>query len=117
MSKIRTLRRAAAVGATALALGAGLATSATAAELRPIGPNSSATVKDPCGYYDWGMYRHCDGGSGSTVMLDVQDIFRNIYHVCVRPGVTNLQGGIRWRVIDAWWNGGVGCVPGFYGQA
>ncbi|WP_285488585.1 DUF6355 family natural product biosynthesis protein [Amycolatopsis taiwanensis] len=70
-----------------------------------------------CGYYPMGMYRHCDNGTGSTVMLDVQDIFFEKFHVCVGPGVTNLQPWIRWRVIDAWWNGGVGCGPGFYGPA
>ncbi|MGW4393818.1 DUF6355 family natural product biosynthesis protein [Amycolatopsis nivea] len=50
-------------------------------------------------------------------MLDVQDIFRNIYHYCVGPGMTNLQPVVRLRVIDAWWNGGYGCQPGYYGPA
>lgn len=63
------------------------------------------------------LHRHCDGGTGSTVMLDVQDIFRNIYHYCVGPGMTNLQPVVRLRVIDAWWNGGYGCQPGYYGPA
>ncbi|GAA3588438.1 hypothetical protein GCM10022222_86210 [Amycolatopsis ultiminotia] len=111
MSKIGTVQRAAVVVATALALGGGVVTEASAASTEP------ARVLDPCGYVDPGMYRHCDGGSGSTVMLDVQDIFRNVYHYCVGPGVTNVQPVIRWRVIDAWWNGGVGCQPGYYGPA
>ncbi len=70
-----------------------------------------------CGYQSWGEYRHCDGGTGSTVMLDVQDIWGNIYHYCVGPGVTDLQPVIRWRVTGAWWNGDVGCNPGYYGPA
>lgn len=74
-------------------------------------------LKERCGYLEWGQYRHCDGGTGSTVMLDVQDIWGNIYHYCVGPGVTDLQPVIRWRVTGAWWNGGVGCAPGYYGPA
>lgn len=74
-------------------------------------------IKERCGYLEWGQYRHCDGGTGSTVMLDVQDIWGNIYHYCVGPGVTDLQPVIRWRVTGAWWNGGVGCAPGYYGPA
>jgi len=70
-----------------------------------------------CGWDGGGEYTHCDNGSGSTVMLDVQDIFLNLYHYCVGPGTTNLQPVIRWRVIGAWWNGGVGCGPGYYGPA
>ena len=50
-------------------------------------------------------------------MLDVQDIWGSIYHYCVGPGVTDLQPVIRWRVTGAWWNGGVGCAPGYYGPA
>ncbi|WP_410633810.1 DUF6355 family natural product biosynthesis protein [Amycolatopsis sp. cmx-4-83] len=70
-----------------------------------------------CGYVGGGEYAHCDNGSGSTVMLDVQDVFFNLYHYCVGPGITNLQPVIRWRVIGAWWNGGVACDPGYYGPA
>ncbi|MFD2415383.1 DUF6355 family natural product biosynthesis protein [Amycolatopsis pigmentata] len=70
---------------------------------------------DQCGYIPMGQYRHCDNGSGSTVMLDVQDVFFGIHHYCVGPGLHNIQPGIRWRVVYAWWNGGVGCAPGFYG--
>lgn len=108
MSISGTAKRVAAVGLTALALGAGTVTAASAAPV---------SVYDPCGYIDWGKYRHCDGGTGSTVMLDVEDFFRNIYHYCVGPGTTDLQPVIRWRVINAWWNGGVGCQPGFDGPA
>ncbi|MER6790957.1 DUF6355 family natural product biosynthesis protein [Amycolatopsis mediterranei] len=75
------------------------------------------TMAEHCGYLEWGQYRHCDGGTGSTVMLDVQDVWGNIYHYCVGPGVTDLQPVIRWRVTGAWWNGGVGCAPGYYGPA
>jgi hypothetical protein len=86
-----------------------------------LAPNADAAVprdmKERCGYLEWGQYRHCDGGTGSTVMLDVEDIWGNIYHYCVGPGVTDLQPVIRWRVTGAWWNGGVGCDPGYYGPA
>ena len=71
---------------------------------------------ETCGYFPVAQYRHCDNGSGSTVMLDVKDIFFGIHHVCVRPGVTNLQPYSRWAVVDAWWNGGVGCTPGLSRQ-
>ena len=104
----RLARRIAATGTTVIAmLGAGLTSAADAAA--PFGLQGS------CGYQGWGEYRHCDGGTGSTVMLDVQDIWGNIYHYCVGPGVTDLQPVIRWRVTGAWWNGGVGCAPGYYG--
>ncbi|GAA3549796.1 hypothetical protein GCM10022222_36730 [Amycolatopsis ultiminotia] len=108
MSISGTIRRAVVTGVAVLALGAGVATEASA---------SPASVRMPCGYIDPGTYRHCDGGSGSTVMLDVQDIFRNLFHYCVGPGITNVQPVVHWRVIDAWWNGGVGCQPGYYGPA
>ncbi|MFD2472084.1 DUF6355 family natural product biosynthesis protein [Amycolatopsis silviterrae] len=103
-----TIRRVALTALAVLALSMGAASETWA---RP------AAVRLPCGYLDPGMYRHCDGGSGSTVMLDVQDIFRNLYHYCVGPGITNVQPVVRLRVIDAWWNGGVGCQPGYYGPA
>lgn len=111
MSKMfRTAARIVATGSVVIAmLGSGLTTAADAAvPLR---------VKERCGYLEWGKYRHCDGGTGSHVMLDVQDIWGAIYHYCVGPGVTDLQPVIRWRVTGAWWNGGVGCDPGYYGPA
>jgi hypothetical protein len=77
---------------------------------------STPSAKAVCGYYPVGMYRHCDGGTGTTVMLDVRDIFGGVHTQCVGPGVTNLQPGIRWRVVDAWWNGGVHCIPGLHGS-
>lgn len=98
------------VVATAAVLAAG-ATAASAAELR-----EPSGLKDPCGYLGWAKYRHCDGGTGSTVMLDVEDIWGNIHTRCVGPGVTDLQPGIRWAVTGAWWNGGVGCIPGINGS-
>ncbi|MFE0025496.1 DUF6355 family natural product biosynthesis protein [Amycolatopsis sp. NPDC059021] len=103
--------------AVATAVAGGLLGATEAASATPTGSSATvpATVTDPCGYLSWGSYRHCDGGTGSTVMLDVQDVWGNIYHYCVGPGVTNLQAPIRWRVTGAWWNGGVGCSPGFYG--
>ncbi len=102
--------RGIAVGSVVIAmLGAVLAPAADAAVRHDL--------KDPCGYQGWGQYRHCDGGTGSTIMLDVQDIWGNIYRYCVGPGVTDLQPVIRWRVTGAWWNGGVGCSPGYYGPA
>lgn len=112
------VRRVSAVFAVAaLAVGGVLAGAGTASAQSDLASAQVLPRDDVCGYYPMGMYRHCDNGSGSTVMLDVRDIFFSLYHVCVGPGVTNLQPYIRWRVIDAWWNGGVGCVPGFYGDA
>ncbi|WP_406637590.1 DUF6355 family natural product biosynthesis protein [Amycolatopsis sp. WGS_07] len=111
MSRITAWRRTVVASVSALALWVGTASAVSAT------PAAPARVLDPCGYIDPGMYRHCDGGSGSTVMLDVQDILRSIYHYCVGAGTTNLQPVIRLRVIDAWWNGGVGCQPGYYGPA
>lgn len=106
----RLLGRIAALGSIVIAiLGAALTPAADAAV--PFG------LEGACGYQGWGEYRHCDGGTGSTVMLDVRDIWGNIYHYCVGPGVTDLQPVIRWRVTGAWWNGGVGCSPGYYGPA
>lgn len=106
---IRAMGRIIAVGSTVAALGGFFVATADAA-----GPRE---LKERCGYLEWGEYRHCDGGTGSTVMLDVQDVWGNIYHYCVGPGVTDLQPVIRWRVTGAWWNGGVGCAPGYYGPA
>ncbi|MFF1608826.1 DUF6355 family natural product biosynthesis protein [Amycolatopsis sp. NPDC058278] len=80
-------------------------------------PVSEGVETSGCGYIGGGEYTHCVNGSGSTVMLDVRDIFFNLYHYCVGPGTTNLQPVIRWRVVGAWWNGGVGCSPGYYGPA
>ncbi|UKD58552.1 DUF6355 family natural product biosynthesis protein [Amycolatopsis sp. FU40] len=96
------------MGSAVFALGVGVSAEASA---------TTVSARMPCGYIDPGMYRHCDGGSGSTVMLDVQDIFRNLFRYCVGPGITNVQPVVRLRVIDAWWNGGVGCQPGYYGPA
>ncbi|UJW32635.1 DUF6355 family natural product biosynthesis protein [Saccharothrix sp. AJ9571] len=71
--------------------------------------NSIAGVEEKCGYLGWAKYRHCDGGSGATVTLDVQDLWGNIREVCVWPGVTDLQPYMTYRVTGAWWNGGVWC--------
>lgn len=78
---------------------------------------ASSGVSEKCGYLGGGEYRHCDGGTRSTVDLDVEDIWGNDYRYCVGPGTTNLQPVIRWRVTGAWWNGGVGCDPGYEGPA
>ncbi len=83
-------------------------------------PAAAATevpVRAQCGYLGWGEYRHCDGGTGSRVDLDVEDIWGNLYRYCVGPGTTNLQPVIRWAISGAWWNGGVGCYPGYEGPA
>lgn len=118
MSKVgylRVARRVFAAGSVAIAMfGATTLTSVAGASASPVVRHE---LKDPCGYLSWGEYRHCDGGTGSTVMLDVEDIWGNIYLYCVGPGVTDLQPVIRWRVTGAWWNGGVGCIPGYYGPA
>ena len=116
MSKLGYLRvacRAFVAGSVVIAMfgGVGLTSVAEAAASSGL----RYDLKQPCGYLGWGEYRHCDGGTGSTVMLDVEDVWGNIYHYCVGPGVTDLQPVIRWRVTGAWWNGGVGCAPGFYG--
>ena len=111
-SIVRRTRRVQVVAvATAFALAIGCTAVASAAET-----NIDSTLKDPCGYLGWGKYRHCDGGTGSTVMLDVEDIWGHIHTRCVGPGVTDLQPGIRWAVTGAWWNGGVGCIPGIHGS-
>jgi len=101
--------RAMCVPVAALAACVAAATPAVAATEVP--------TREGCGYLGWGEYRHCDGGSGSRVDLDVEDIWGNLYRYCVGPGTTNLQPVIRWRVTGAWWNGGVGCYPGFEGPA
>lgn len=106
------------VGAVvALGVAAGSAGMTSKASASPSDGAAIVHVDDSCGYLGWGKYRHCDGGTGSTVMLDVEDFFGNIFHECVGPGISNLQPGIRWAVTGAWWNGGVGCAPGFYGPA
>ncbi len=98
-----------------LALGGALASTGTASADTP-SAHSPAAVEDACGYLGWGKYRHCDGGTGSTVMLDVTDFFGGEHTRCVGPGVTDLQPGIRWAVVGAYWNGGVGCIPGLNGS-
>ncbi len=111
MSISTHLRRASVIGAVVVSIGCSVAMEASAL------PVSERLESAGCGYIGGGEYVHCDNGSGSTVMLDVQDIFFNLYHYCVGPGTTNIQPVIRWRVIGAWWNGGVGCGPGYYGPA
>lgn len=87
-------------------VGAGVA----AAEEGSVG--EEFTVEERCGYLGWAKYNHCDGGSGTTVMLDVEDLWGGISRVCVRPGITDLQPYVSYRVSGAWWNGGVRCTPG-----
>ncbi|WP_242546997.1 DUF6355 family natural product biosynthesis protein [Amycolatopsis sp. MtRt-6] len=99
-----------------------LGVSAAAAAACVVAANPAAAapgvqLREQCGYLGWGEYRHCDGGTGSRVDLDVQDIWGNLYRYCVGPGTTDLQPVIRWRVTGAWWNGGVGCYPGYEGPA
>jgi hypothetical protein len=101
--------RAMCVPLTALAVSVGVAS--------PAGATTEIQFREGCGYLGWGEYRHCDGGTGSSVDLDVEDIWGNLYRYCVGPGKTDLQPVIRWRVTGAWWNGGVGCGPGFEGPA
>ncbi|MFD8493294.1 DUF6355 family natural product biosynthesis protein [Amycolatopsis sp. NPDC059657] len=69
-------------------------------------PESTAAV---CGFYPIGMYRHCDAGTGMWVTVDAEDIWGGIHEVCVHPGINDLQPGIRWRIVGAWWNGGIHC--------
>jgi hypothetical protein len=108
------VRRSLLIGFATLTLGGAAAGEASAAVEQPREPASAA---EPCGYLGGGEYRHCDGGTGSTVMLDVTDLWGNVFHYCVGPGTTNIQPVIRWRIRDAGWNGGVGCQPGYYGPA
>ncbi|WP_410658371.1 DUF6355 family natural product biosynthesis protein [Amycolatopsis sp. lyj-112] len=114
ISRTRKIRYglAGAVAALAVAGSGATANVATAVEAASRGP---VTVSEGCGYLGWGKYRHCDGGTGSTVMLDVEDFWGDLFRYCVGPGTTNLQPVIRWRVIGAWWNGGTRCIPGYYG--
>ncbi|HEY2100091.1 MAG TPA: DUF6355 family natural product biosynthesis protein [Pseudonocardia sp.] len=114
MPTIGTFRNSLLVGLATVALAGAVAGEASAAVEQPSKPASPA---EACGYLGGGEYRHCDAGTGSTVMLDVQDLWGSIYHYCVGPGTTNIQPVIRWRIRDAWWNGRVGCQPGYYGPA
>ncbi|MFI5590114.1 DUF6355 family natural product biosynthesis protein [Amycolatopsis sp. NPDC051758] len=109
----RTLRATAirALCAPALAFAACVVAAGSA------GAAPGVELREQCGYLSWGEYRHCDGGTGSRVDLDVEDVWGNLYRYCVGPGKTDLQPVIRWRVTGAWWNGGVGCIPGFEGPA
>ncbi|MEU3767967.1 DUF6355 family natural product biosynthesis protein [Amycolatopsis keratiniphila] len=116
ISRTRAVRYGLAGAVAALAV-AGSGVTANAAAARETAARGPVTVSEGCGYLGWGKYRHCDGGTGSTVMLDVEDIFGGLFRYCVGPGTTNLQPVIRWRVTGAWWNGGVGCIPGYYGPA
>ncbi|MFE0025497.1 DUF6355 family natural product biosynthesis protein [Amycolatopsis sp. NPDC059021] len=105
-SRVSRVRMSMTGAAAAVTVAGGLIGTALPASAVPV------STQEPCGYLGWGQYRHCDGGTGSTVMLDVQDIWGTIYNECVGPGVHDLQPGIRWRVTGAWWNGGVGCIAG-----
>ncbi|WP_232376952.1 DUF6355 family natural product biosynthesis protein [Amycolatopsis aidingensis] len=98
--------------AAAVAGGTLIGTGPASANVNTAYAYSPAAAEERCGYLGYGKYRHCDGGTGSTIMLDVEDIWGNIGRYCVGPGVTNLQPTFEWRVIGAWWNGGVGCWPG-----
>lgn len=99
---------------SALLLGAGLLLPQAASAAPPVNaaPHTPLSVDERCGYLGGGRYHHCDGGSRSTVMLDVEDLWGGITHVCVRPGITDLQPYVTYRIAGAWWNGGVGCIPG-----
>ncbi|MER7859129.1 DUF6355 family natural product biosynthesis protein [Amycolatopsis japonica] len=116
ISRTRAVRYGLAGVAAALAV-AGSGVTANAATARETAAGGPLVVSEGCGYLGWGKYRHCDGGTGSTVMLDVEDIWGNLFHYCVGPGTTNLQPVIKWRVTGAWWNGGTRCIPGYYGPA
>ncbi|GAB2790735.1 DUF6355 family natural product biosynthesis protein [Amycolatopsis magusensis] len=100
------IRRPLGAGVAVVALLVGGTATASAAPLSP------GSVAEKCGYLGWGKYNHCDGGSGATVMLDVEDLWGGISLVCVRPGITDVQPYVDYRVTGAWWNGGVGCAPG-----
>ncbi len=116
ISRTRAIRYGLAGAVVALTV-AGSGATANAATAREPAVRAPVTVSEGCGYLGWGKYRHCDGGTGSTVMLDVEDFWGSIFHYCVGPGTTNLQPVIKSRVIGAWWNGGVRCIPGYNGPA
>ncbi|MEU6645305.1 hypothetical protein ABZ863_22480 [Saccharomonospora sp. NPDC046836] len=64
-----------ATAAAALTFGGTLITSSsTSAAVDTAQGKSSIAAPAPCGYLGAGKYRHCDGGSKSTVMLDVKTI-------------------------------------------
>ena len=96
MSISTHLRRASVIGTVVVSIGFSVAMEASAL------PVSERVESAGCGYIGGGEYVHCDNGSGSTVMLDVQDIFFNLYHYCVGPGTTNIQPVIRWLMKAHW---------------
>ncbi|UUV28559.1 DUF6355 family natural product biosynthesis protein [Amycolatopsis roodepoortensis] len=114
--RTRAIRYGLAGALAALAV-AGSGATANAATARESASRGPVAVSEGCGYLGWGKYRHCDGGTGSTVMLDVEDFWGALFRYCVGPGTTNLQPVIKWRVTGAWWNGGTRCIPGYYGPA
>ncbi|EHR53452.1 hypothetical protein FHU38_000119 [Saccharomonospora amisosensis] len=115
-SRHRVRTAATGLALAVLAVGGSFAGTGTASAAAGAHSASSPSAREACGYLGFAKYRHCDGGTGSTVMLDVIDILGGGHARCVGPGISDLQGGIRWRVVDAYWNGGVGCIPGFYGS-
>lgn len=89
-----------------------------------VAPAAQATTAAPvtaqnCGYMGAGKYNHCESNPRFTVMLQVSRVFQGDFKVCVRPGVTDLQPYSpyprRWAVTGAWYIGGLGCSPGYYG--
>jgi hypothetical protein len=114
-------RTALGLATVALAAGATIGTASATPAARGHQTSAAAapaalppTVEEGCGYLGSALYRHCDGGSGSTVMLDVETFWGGHGQYCVGPGTTNLQPVYRWAVTGAWWNGGWGCQPGKY---
>ncbi|MGC7096755.1 DUF6355 family natural product biosynthesis protein [Amycolatopsis lurida] len=119
-SYVAPARILATLGAAAATIGTAFGFSLVGAGVASAEDEGRSTVEkfgaeERCGYLGWARYNHCDGGSGATVMLDVEDLWGGISRVCVRPGITDVQPYVQYRVTGAWWNGGVGCVPGRHG--
>lgn len=106
-----------ALTATASMCGAAPATADEAAsgpvQQRAVGQEIQAPAA--CGFNPGrGEYFHCDNGTGLNVMLTVNDIWGYAGQYCVKPGVTQIQWAYEWRIAEAYFNGGTGCMPGPY---
>ncbi|TDC77558.1 DUF6355 family natural product biosynthesis protein [Streptomyces hainanensis] len=81
-----------------------LVTAAVAACTLPITPTSAAA--QACGYWQTSAdayYTHCDNGSGSRVIINVDTVWASDYEKCVGPGDTHL--GSTSDVRGAWYVG------------
>jgi hypothetical protein len=82
-----------------------IAAAALAACSLPVAPTASAAA-DACGYWQSSAdsyYNHCDNGSGSRVIINVDTVFARDYEKCVGPGNTHL--GSTSDIRGAWYVG------------